>query len=160
MKHRVFDLIITTVFLLLFLSGPVFAADTLHHQIKLKLVPDTSQLVVENRISLPYATARKGELYFLLHGDLSVKAVDVILEKQVLSLPAFTKMAEHADVPLAQYRVKLKEGAESLQLQYQGKIHHVIKGPGEEYARSFSETPGIISNEGVFLADSSAWFPR
>jgi hypothetical protein len=138
----------------------VFAADVVHHKFKLQLVPASSKLIVEDRVVLPEGALKNQPLYFLLHGDLSVKALNATIEKQELTLAVFKEMAKDASVPLAQYKISQHDVTQPLVLQYQGKIHHVIKGPGEEYARSFSETPGIISDEGVFLADSSAWFPR
>lgn len=138
----------------------VFAADVVHHKFKLQLLPASSELIAEDRVVLPEGALKNQPLYFLLHGDLSVKALNATIEKQELTQTPFKEMAKDASVPLAQYRVSQYDATQPLVLQYQGKIHHVIKGPGEEYARSFSETPGIISDEGVFLADSSAWFPR
>ncbi|WP_455374887.1 M20/M25/M40 family metallo-hydrolase [Kaarinaea lacus] len=138
----------------------VFAADVVHHKFNVQLIPGSSKLVAEDRVVLPASMQNNQPLYFLLHGDLSVKALNATIEKQEVTQSAFKEMAKDASVPLAQYRVSSYDSTQPLVLKYQGKIHHVIKGPGEEYARSFSETPGIISDEGVFLANSSAWFPR
>ncbi len=42
---------------------------------------------------------------------------------------------------------------------YVRTIHHPPEAQAEEYARSFSETPGTISAEGVFLGGASGWYP-
>jgi hypothetical protein len=39
------------------------------------------------------------------------------------------------------------------------KVLGEIKEGAVEYARGFSETSGIISNEGIYLAGSTAWVP-
>ncbi|MCK5376694.1 MAG: M20/M25/M40 family metallo-hydrolase, partial [Acidobacteria bacterium] len=46
-----------------------------------------------------------------------------------------------------------------VELVYGGVIHHELATQGEEYQRSFSETPGIIDDRGVFLAGASFWVP-
>ncbi len=148
--------------LLVFFSvvGHAPASDVVNHNFRMQIKPGSSELIVEDRIVLPGNFLKNQPLQFLLHGDLTVSAVNAVIEKQEVIQSASKEIAKDASVPLAHYRVSSYDSTQPLVLQYQGKIHHVIKGPGEEYARSFSETPGIISNEGVFLADSSAWFPR
>jgi len=160
MKLRAFVLFVTNILLLILLPVVAVAADVVHHRINLQLQPENSNLIAEDRIVLPQERLNSGSLHFLLHGDLVVEAKNAKLEKNNISRPEFKRMAEDAGVPLVEYAVTLQDATQPLILQYRGKIHHVIKGPGEEYARSFSETPGIISDEGVFLANSSAWFPR
>ncbi|MBI5745871.1 MAG: peptidase M28, partial [Nitrospirae bacterium] len=46
-----------------------------------------------------------------------------------------------------------------LVLRYRGEIHHPLESAGEEYARGFKETPGIISSDGIFLEGQSLWYP-
>jgi hypothetical protein len=57
------------------------------------------------------------------------------------------------------YRVMLPAGQRSFTLEYQGSIYHPLEAYGKEEARGFSQTPGIISEEGVYLAGSSFWYP-
>jgi len=142
------------------MSSRAYATDAVHHKIKLKLVPESSQLIVEDQIQLSDEKSKQGTFYMLLHGQLTVTAENATLVKLADLKPPFKEMVKDAGVPLVQYRVTMSKPSQPLIVRYQGKIHHVIKGPGEEYARSFSETPGIISEDGVFLANSSAWFPR
>ncbi|KPJ93509.1 MAG: hypothetical protein AMJ53_07145, partial [Gammaproteobacteria bacterium SG8_11] len=44
-------------------------------------------------------------------------------------------------------------------IRYHGRIYHPITAPGEEYERAMSETPGLIETRGVFLANSTVWYP-
>jgi aminopeptidase N len=44
-------------------------------------------------------------------------------------------------------------------ITYEGQIHHALESGGEEYQRSFSQTPGIISEEGTMLSGSTHWVP-
>ena len=50
-------------------------------------------------------------------------------------------------------------GTRQLTGNYGGEIFHPVQQAGEEYSGSFSGTPGIISEEGVYLCASSYWFP-
>jgi hypothetical protein len=64
------------------------------------------------------------------------------------------------DVPLEAFLLIPEEGAEDpIGLEYGGEIHHPLATQGEEYQRSFSETPGYIGESGVFLAGTSFWVP-
>lgn len=138
------------------LPGLVPASDTVNHQIRVKLDPQASQLQVEDRIVLPATKAGPGAGGFILHADLQVSATNARLKKQ----PVPDDIAAQYQVPLAAYQVEMADPGQALVLNYQGRIHHPIKGPGEASARSVGDSPGIISGKGVFLADSSAWFPR
>lgn len=63
-------------------------------------------------------------------------------------------------VPLKRYMVTLPAGQNTFTLTFSGRIHHAVQDPSLEYARSFSYSPGLISAEGVFLANSTAWYPQ
>jgi len=56
--------------------------------------------------------------------------------------------------------VELAPGERSFSLHYSGSIAHALQSQGEEYARSFQETQGIISPQGVFLSATSVWYPH
>jgi aminopeptidase N len=47
-----------------------------------------------------------------------------------------------------------------VRLRFGGRIDHGLAGEPDDYARSFSRTAGIISEEGVFLSGKSYWLPR
>jgi hypothetical protein len=67
---------------------------------------------------------------------------------------------DEGTVTRVQWSVQPSPGAPlSVELQYGGRIHHPLATQGEEYQRSFQETPGIIADEGVYLAGSSFWVP-
>ncbi|HNX50432.1 MAG TPA: M20/M25/M40 family metallo-hydrolase [Thermoanaerobaculaceae bacterium] len=63
-------------------------------------------------------------------------------------------------VPLEGYALFPDKGAPArVEITYSGVIDHPLAMQGEEYQRSFSETPGLITREGVFLAGTSFWVP-
>ena len=69
-------------------------------------------------------------------------------------------MNQSTGIAPRRYRVDLAPGKSSFTLHYTGSIAHSLQSQGEEYARSFEETQGIISPQGVFLSGASAWYPQ
>jgi hypothetical protein len=147
--------------LFLFLSAPwllslacdVWAGEvknSIHHEIQAKVSPVEHRIAVQDRITLPENHPR--EFHFLLHKGLHplspTEGVKIIREKE-----------EHEGVPLESYRVKLPPATHTFVLKYSGSIRHPLVPYGKEEAGGFSQTPGIISEEGVYLAGSSYWYP-
>ncbi len=67
------------------------------------------------------------------------------------------ELAQRAGI--SRYRVQLPPGTTRLELAYAGRIDFGLETQGEEYTRGFSETPGIISQDGVYLGGSTLWYP-
>ncbi len=136
---------------LIFLIPMLAEADvTLHHKLSVSLNPASQWLEVSDEISLPEGHD-SSELLFYLHDSLVLAPNQHKIETISHDKPF--------PVPVKAYRLSLDENVKSLYLKYAGPIHHGLASQGEEYARSFSETPGMISEEGVFLAGSSVWYP-
>jgi len=157
--------------LVVFLAQPAIlhAQPVVHHEIKIRIQPDQHRLEVEDSIRLPETVLRsvKGGLAFALHRGLQpvslTAGVKIIQEKVV---PPSIALHIHPDalpddtMPLSYFTVTLPTDTNTFVVKYQGEIHHPIRQQSEEYARSFSETPGIISSEGIFLGGTSFWYPR
>jgi len=62
-----------------------------------------------------------------------------------------------AQVPLNKW--KIKGLATNFVISYQGKIAEEMSEAEENYQRGFSETSGVISSIGVYLAGSTYWVP-
>ena len=97
---------------------------------------------------------------FELHPDMEPEVLTqgVRLEAQEANIPPAPD-AEAAVVP-RRYRVLLPAGQDRFVLRYQGRIRHALHPQGEDYARGYSETAGMIDDQGVFLADQSYWYPQ
>ena len=54
------------------------------------------------------------------------------------------------------YRLDLAPGENSFTLHYTGSIAHALQSQGEEYARSFQETRGIISPHRAYFSPAPA----
>lgn len=134
------------------------AAQTFHHQMEIVLSPEHSEIRVKDRITVPENLRSQKttvKLDFGLHRDL------VIEDVQGAKIESHeTNVSARSLNLFKKYSVTLAAGVKEFVLRYHGKIDHPVQQPGEEYARSFSYTPGTISSEGVFLANSTVWYPQ
>ncbi len=146
----------------------LFALKYIHHNIETELFPDANRITVIDTISLSDNSVEK--IYFALHGELKITFVSrnvMLKESEEMKRSTFSGIntAEfHVSdkIPIKYYEILFNNKGDhsTFIVKYSGKIYHEIKQIGVEYARGFSETPGIISKEGVFLAGSSFWIPR
>lgn len=162
-KHSVFFLLFIVIF-------TAFAhAQLIHHEITASIDPATNSLKAEDALTIPAAQLRP-EMHFLLHGNLTVSSpsqeIKIQLSDKKPRAEDFGVAAEDFKLPenppLKHYIVKLPAkhtGDLTLILRYAGKIHHPIQEQAEEYARSFSETPGLIDAAGVYLGGGAYWIP-
>jgi hypothetical protein len=126
-------------------------ADAVQHALQVRVDPSVHRLDVQDRVTLPEGAPEPFTLR--LHAGLSPRLVGEGASLTPLSEPA----ADHAAVPLETYGLVFEPGVRDFTLSYGGEIHHPVTDQGEEYARSFGVSPGIIGPEGVFLGGSSYW---
>ncbi|NOY25093.1 MAG: M1 family peptidase [Oligoflexia bacterium] len=142
-------------------------AAPLHHDLDVTLDPQAHSLDVLDRITL--ADPHQTELRFVLHDGLEPQVDTRGWELQAVEGPVaadfFGINASSAtvdpDVPVKGYRLlrTKKKARQPISLRYGGVLDHPLAQSGEEYQRSFSETPGTIGPDGVFLAGASYWVP-
>ncbi|MEZ4322958.1 MAG: M20/M25/M40 family metallo-hydrolase [Myxococcota bacterium] len=152
--------------LALAVAGPARATPP-HHDVDVVLVPDSGSLTVVDAITHvpPGAT-------FTLHAGLAPRVTTKgwKLERVDGEAPAGTDAADgqrqtarntEGPVPLEAYRLvnTKKKPRFPVEIAYGGAIEHPLETQGAEYQRSFSETPGTIQADGVYLARSSFWLP-
>ncbi|HKZ56724.1 MAG TPA: M20/M25/M40 family metallo-hydrolase, partial [Thermodesulfovibrionales bacterium] len=123
----------------------------IHHDLKVVLYPENHHISAQDTITFP--ESHLGEFQFLLHRGLNpfspTSGVKIIGEKE-----------QSEDVLFELFRVKLPPDLKTFVIKYNGNIYHPIEPYGKEQARGFKNTPGIISNEGVYLSGSSFWYPQ
>jgi hypothetical protein len=122
----------------------------LHHALEVRLFPDRATLEVTDEITLPQA---RREFEFLLHDGLNPR---VITPGASLS----PRRRFPGRVPVRGYQVRFEQPARTLTLVYGGEIAHPLQTLSQGYAGGRRTTPGIISDQGVFLAGSSYWYPQ
>ncbi len=142
--------VILTIFLLLPLVPlPLYAAGVPHHDMTVTLEPGLHRLSATDTITLPKEFPR--EFTFALHAGLHPVSEDAGVQIR-------KKTGREASVPLELFSVALPADRTSVTLTYSGTIEHPLI-PGRNQARAFDQTPGSIADEGIYLAQSSAWYP-
>jgi aminopeptidase N len=153
-----------TGFFILILSSATFGQ--VNHDLKIKLYPDNHRIEVIDKITLPDVSTKPEPLLFTLHQGLNPE----ILDKNIILRKSFGAEAgrffsnnpslQHSNIKMELFEIKLPPGTSQFTLKYAGEIFHPVEEYGEEYARSFSSSPGIISPQGIFLNGSSFWYPH
>jgi len=151
-------------FFILIVSTTTFGQ--INHDLKVTLHPDSHRLEIVDKVTLSPESTDKGLFHFVLHKGLKPEVLDkdIILRKNFgAEAGKFFRnnpSLQRNNIMLELFEVKLPQGTSQFTLKYQGEIFHPVEEYGEEYARSFSVSPGIVSPEGVFLSASSFWYPH
>src|SRR5499433_198641 len=136
-----------------------------HHDLVVTLDPANHRLKVRDRIRIPgvFVTA---PFTMSLNADLNVQAKPdglklVPLRSRVPGSDSGIDRDEPG-VPVNVYRVEGAIAGQDLigELEYEGVVNHAIRQSGGEYARAFSQSPGLIEARGAYLAGSTHWVPR
>jgi len=149
--------------LLCLLWLPWQAGAQVHHALEVAVDPGRNYIEVTDTITVP---AGKTQLEFVLHPGLTpaVLTRGVRLTASATAadkhLPALNTATEAGTANPTRYRVELPAGQTRFRLRYHGHIRHALQDGAEEYARQFRETPGTITEQGVFLAGRSFWYPH
>jgi len=156
---------------ILFLTNIVFAQNSLiHHEINANVQPSASFVEVTDEITIPESILNQ-ELIFSLHNALTVSietpGLDIEKIKEGVNAEDIGMDREETEssegLQLNEYRIIFPEnhtGNLNVSLKYNGKIESPIEQSEENYARGFSESPGIIAEIGVYLAGSTYWIPH
>ena len=141
----------------------------IHHDLEVRIDPAKNHIEVGLTMTFPdglkaLPRAKDGGLEFELHGDLEVVTkVQDGSHFRVEPVPA-KPGAPKTMPPRKRYRLVPHDGNAAKEvvarILYSGRINHSVTQVSEEYARSFSQTPGTIEEKGVFLGGSSWWVPR
>jgi hypothetical protein len=140
------------------------AAAPVRHDLRVELVPATGTVRVEAVVTLPDdPDERPGEL--LLNAAFEVLGSEPPLRPAELGevdgfygINAGSETA--ARVELRRWRLDSIPEDGRLSLTYAGRIDYGLSDQKEEYTRGFRETAGTVSEEGVYLAGGSFWYPR
>jgi len=150
-------------------SSPVWATPT-HHDLDIRLDPAGQRIEVVDRLLVgrDVALDPDGTYHFVLHAGLEpevptpgwrLEPVNGPVEASFFGINATTETVAE-NVPLEGWRLRRAQDIGGpVEIRYGGVIHHELRTQGKEYQRSFSETPGIISPDGVFLAGATFWVP-
>ncbi|HAZ08318.1 MAG TPA: hypothetical protein DCZ01_07325 [Elusimicrobia bacterium] len=141
------------------------AAADIRHDMAVSLSVQTGSLELSDRVTLSELAPSTAALRAYLHAGLKLSmsssgSLDVRVSPVREGHPRFS-----AEVPLQEIEIRPK-GEESwpaealLTFKASGKLSHPLRAGGEDYARGFQETPGLISPEGAYLSGASFFYPR
>ncbi len=143
-------------------AEPIEAEKLIHHSLRIVLDPLARQISVEDTITLP-AAMRAVPLEFELNSNLAISNNSGNLRtlNQSVDQSAIGINSTGGNVaPTSRYFLTPSARNNSqVALVYSGEIYDLAEQNSAEYAQSFSETSGIISDQGVYLNKASMWLP-
>lgn len=156
--------------LFLFISSMVFPQSKfIHHNLNVKVSPDKSYIEVTDEITIPENLVADS-IAFSLNSSfkplLRTPEFRLILTKKNISAHDIGMDREEVEsygLALNKYQLVFlpsHKGDIIFKIQYKGKINSPLEQSAENYARGFSQSPGIISHKGVYLAGSTYWVPN
>jgi hypothetical protein len=149
--------------LALAVQGPADGAQAAHiaHSLRVELDAAQGRLdVIDTVRPGPGGSPRE----FLLNARLQITRSTVPVEEVPLGdvgpFLGINAGAASPALPLKRYRLRNPPQDGVLTLEYSGVMNFGLSDQKEEYTRGFRETTGIVSNEGVYLAGGSFWYPQ
>lgn len=146
------------------LAGFAQQKNTVQHILTVQINPTTAHIVVTDSI----INLQSVEIEFSLNASLTpalfsknAKAEKMASEEKAkdVGMDRDDSGGTGSTIKVNKWKVKLKKGSGSFVVQYEGKIDFSFSGSKEDYARGFSESPGMISETGIYLAGSTFWVP-
>ena len=134
----------------------------IHHSLKILLDPIARRITVEDTISFP-EELRASSKTFELNNNLVISENSGSLQQLSNNVPE-ENIGINATGGLAaatdEYSLTLPANNNGQAFfTYSGSIYDLAEQSSPEYAQSFSETSGIIGEQGVYLNHGSAWVP-
>lgn len=137
----------------------------IYHKIKTVLEPSNSFIDIYDSITIRSNTDK--ELTFNLNSSFVIYSQSKNIELTKIKSTSMTD--EHGmdrdgatkkkSDEITEYKLKFKKQSESFFIKYKGSINSPVEQSMENYQRGFSESSGIISDIGVYLAGSTNWIP-
>jgi len=150
-------------------AGSDLAANTLaednvkegiHHNLDVFLDPINGSIRVSDRITFPDSYLAQ-PLTFSLNENLRITDSTEAYSSLRASSPAGVVNSNTSQMAtVTNYSIRLNSNNRNeLTLSYEGVINDFAEQNSAEYAQSFAETTGIISEQGIYLGGTSAWIP-
>ncbi len=139
----------------LFLTIHSFS-QVIHHDLNVKLSIQDKSIDVIDSVTIPKEISKNVSFFtFVLNKNLTPELMDksAIMKKS----PADSSDSVYDKYTIAFSNLGVKDLL--IPIKYSGKITGEIEAGAAEYARGFSETNGMISDSGVYLAGQTYWIP-
>ena len=126
-----------------------------HQEIDAMIEVSKSFLEIKDQIVLPNSLIKNKSVEFYLNKNLKV---DKIVGAKIENLVNNDTLTNYY---VNKYKIVFSNSKNnSFTIYYKGPIKDEIKESATEYARGFSETKGVISENGVYMANSTYWLPK
>ena len=134
-----------------------------HHSLKVMLDPSNRAITVEDTITLPPSLAEP-RLTFSLNENLAITdnsaGAQQLQSNSSSTAVGINSMGGEAAPTNSYVLNSLPANNNQIVISYSGSIYDLAEQDSAEYAQSFSETTGIISELGVYLSKASMWIPE
>jgi len=144
------------------------ASETLHHKLSISIKPNSHELTATDTLTIPASLSKNG-VRFSVNSDLIVTKISgnatmkLVAERRNANDLGMDRDNDSEDsiVKVNIYELTdLDEGKpNTFTVSLAGKINNPVQQLGEEYARSFSQSPGLIEARGVYLGGGTYWVP-
>ena len=141
----------------------------IHHDLTVALDPSAHRIEVRDRIRIPGALVT-APFTLSLNAALELQAVSgglklLPIRSRLQGSDSGIDRDDHdpaSRLPVNAYRVEGAMPGQELtgEIRYHGVIDYAVQDSGGEYARAFSQSPGLIESRGVYLAGSTYWVPQ
>ena len=131
----------------------------LNHRILAKVNPQTSEIVVVDTVEFNGIA----ETEFLLNSIFEPKSLTKNVTFKKIESTQKAKdvgMDRDSDDGIETTKWEIVGSADKIIFSYSGKIAQKIAESKENYQRGFSQTSGIISDKGTYLAGATYWVPN
>ena len=138
--------------------------NAIYHKLTVQISPEESHIAVTDTIF----NIEGDELVFSLNTSLIPTSFSKNVQVQQIASGVIAgdvgmdrddSGGNNSGLKLNKWKVKLKQGTGNFVIHYEGKINSPLVQSEENYQRGFSESPGIISDSGIYLAGSTYWIP-
>ncbi|MBL4618327.1 MAG: M20/M25/M40 family metallo-hydrolase [Robiginitomaculum sp.] len=151
---------------------PLMAASgsikNIHHKMQISIQPNSHAIEYTDEMTIPAKLAKSG-LQISINNDLQLAIIGGDVKLKLITSDSDAKdtgMDRDNDRPKSVIRLNvyeligLNEDADNtIIFNAKGKINNPVKQLGEEYARGFSSSAGLIEQRGVYLAGATYWLP-
>ncbi len=153
------------ILLSVFVSTMFAQQKNINHNIVATVVPAKSNLTVIDEITFPDNLINT-DIVFTLNSALKISKVTngsvSLIKKEVAKNEVGMDHDQNGieqNLELNKYLLEVTDSKKPITIYYSGKIISQLEQNEENYQRGFSQSPGIISSKGVYLAGSTYWIP-
>ncbi|MEN8124378.1 MAG: M1 family aminopeptidase [Bacteroidota bacterium] len=126
-----------------------------HQDIEANIDVSKSFLEIKDHITLPNSLIVNKSVEFYLNKNLKIDKIIGANIENLVNNDTLTNFYVN------KYKLVFNKSKDnSFTIYYKGLVKDEIKQSAAEYARGFSETKGVISENGVYMANSTYWTPK